>query len=48
MVLSKLPVQGLLLNWMIVGAGGDRLDIFFSHQSFLFSFSHSGRHPNMD
>ena len=39
---------GVLLVWMIVGqgpivlvvgAGGGCLDIFFSHPSFLFSFS---------
>ena len=48
MVLGKLPVPDVLLNWIIVGlgpaaltvgAGGDGLDIFFSHISFLSSFS---------
>ena len=42
--------QGVLLIWIIVGqgpialavgAGGGGLDIFFSHLSFLSSFSHS-------
>ena len=48
MVLGKLPVLGVVLIWngvgqgpnaLAVGAGGGCLDIFFSHLSFLFSFS---------
>ena len=47
-VLGKLPVPGVLLIWMIVGqgpialvvgAGGGLFGHFFSHLSFLFSFS---------
>ena len=48
MVLSKLPVPGVLLIWIIVGkgpialavdAGGDDLDNLYSCLSFLSSFS---------
>ena len=48
MVLGKLPVSGHPTIWMIVGpvpialaigAGGGCLDIFYSHLSFLSSFS---------
>ena len=44
----NLQYLGVLLVWMIVrqgpialavGAGGGSLDFFFSHLSFLFSFS---------
>ena len=46
----------VLLIWIIgqgptvlaVGADGGCLDIFFSHLSFLLSFSLSGRRPNID
>ena len=47
-MLGKLSVLGRPTSWMIVGqgpislavgAGGGCLDIFFSHLSFLFSFS---------
>ena len=47
-MLGKLPVLGRPTNLIIVeqgpivlavGAGGGCLDIFFSHLSFLFSFS---------
>ena len=49
--------RGVLLIWIIagqepiapaVGAGGGCLDIFFSHLSFLFPFSLSGRLPDID
>ena len=33
---------------LAVGAGRGCLDIFFSHLSFLFSFSLSGRRPDID
>ena len=48
MVLGKLPVPGRPTIWitvgqgptaLAVGAGGGCLDIFYSHLSFLFSFS---------
>ena len=49
MVLGKLPVPGRPTNLdyivgqgpiaLAVGAGGGYLDIFFSHLSFLISFS---------
>ena len=48
MVLGKLPVLGRPTIWitvgqgptaLAVGAGGGCLDIFFSHLSFLSSFS---------
>ena len=47
-MLGELPVLGRPTIWiiveqgpivLIVGAGGGCLDIFFSHLSFLFSFS---------
>ena len=44
MVLGKLPVPGRPTIWIIVGqgrAGGGCLDIFYSHLSFLSSFSRS-------
>ena len=49
--------QGVLLIWIIIGqglivlavsAGGDIFGHFFSHLSFLFSFSLSGRLPDID
>ena len=48
MVLGQLPVPGRPTIWitvgqghtaLTVGAGGGCLDIFYSHQSFLSSFS---------
>ena len=57
MVLGKLPVPGCPTIWIIVGqgptelavgAGGACLDIYFSHLSFLFSYSLSGRWPDID
>ena len=48
MVLGKLPVPGRPKNWITVGQGptalavgasGGCLDIFYSHLSFLSSFS---------
>ena len=48
MALGNLPVPGRPTIWMLVGqgltalavgAGGGCLDIFFSHLSFLISFS---------
>ena len=57
MVLGKLPVPGILLIWIRVGQGstvlavgavGGCLDIFFSLLSFLFSFSLSGKWPDID
>ena len=58
MVLDKLPVpvRGVLLFWIRVGQGptalavvaaGDCLDTFLSRLSFLFSFSLSGRRPDI-
>ena len=51
MVLGKLPVPGRPTIWIIVGlavgAGGGCLDIF-SRLSFLFSYSLSGRWPDID
>ena len=53
MVLGKLPVPGRPTTWitvgqgpiaLAVGAGGDGLDIFFSHLSFLLF----GRRPDID
>ena len=50
MVLGKLPVPRRPTVWIIVGQGpialavcecGGCLDIFFSHLSFLFSYSFS-------
>ena len=51
-------MRGVLLIWIIVmqwpitlavGAGGGCLDIFFSRLFFfLFSFSFSGRRPDID
>ena len=52
MVLGKLPVPGRPTIWMIVeqgpivlavGAGGGLFGHFYSHLSFLFSFSLSLR-----
>ena len=49
--------RGVLLVWIIVGqgpialavgAGGGMFGHFFSHLSFLFSFSLSGRRPSID
>ena len=57
MALGKLSMPGVLLIWIIVWqgsialavcAGGVCLDIFFSRLSFLFSFSLSGRRPDID
>ena len=57
MVLGKLQVPGRPTIWitvgqgptaLAVGAGECCLDIFFSHLSFLSSFSLSGRRPNID
>ena len=48
MVLGKLPVPGRPTIWitvgqgptaLVVGAGGGCLDVFYSHLSFLSSFS---------
>ena len=33
---------------LVVGAGGGCLDIFYSHLSFLSSFSLFGRRPDID
>ena len=59
MVLGKLPVTGRPTNWMIVGQGPIALAVgvgvfffffwtFYSHLSFLSSFSLSGRRPDID
>ena len=56
-VLGKLSVPGrptnLASGWagpitLAVGAGGACLDFFFSRLYFLFSFSFSGRRPDID
>ena len=53
----NLQFRGVLLIRIIVGqrtiafavgVGGGCLDIFFSHLSFLFSFSLTGRRPDID
>ena len=55
--LENIQHRSVQLIWIIegqgsfalaVGAGGGRLDIFFSRLSFLFSFSLFGRRPDID
>ena len=58
MVLGKLPVPGRPTIWikvgqdptaLVVGAGGDCLDIFYSHLSFSLLFLPLfGRRPDID
>ena len=53
---ANFQCRGVLLIWIIVGQGPTALIVgsggafghFFSHLSFLSSFSHSGRWPDID
>ena len=46
LLVRKIVEQGPTV--LAVGAGGGGLDIFFSHLSFLSSFSLSGKRPDID